>query len=148
MTTPQPCDILRAMGDVTFAVGFSGVGRAGFDRRDHTAWTPAKLVFAGGRMSFVPSRLLRLTVEAFTVTPSDVDLRLVNIQGSRYWRLKPDQSRPGLALLRAQPTAPLVLWPRSTDHGLAIVEAARAHGFHIEDRAQSLPYAQIDVLHR
>lgn len=134
------------MGDETFDVGFSGVGRAGFDRRDHTGPRSARLAFTPGHLNFTPAWWLRLSVGAFRIESSAAVLRPVNVQGSRYRSLKPDQQRVGLALLVPQPSSPLVLWPRTTNQGLAIVEAARSSGFTVEHEAQSLAYDQIDVL--
>ena len=136
------------MGDETFEVGFTGVGRGGFDRRDHTGGRSARLVFSPEQVRFVPSWWLRFSVGELGISPSDVTFRPVNVQGSRYRLWKPDQLRVGLALLRTPPSVPLVLWPRTTDQGLAMIEAARTHGFTVEHQAQSLSFEQIDVLTR
>lgn len=136
----------RVVGEASYDVGFCGVGRGGFDRRDHTGERSARLTLSPGSLRFAPSWWLWLSTSPFIVRPSELLLRPVNVKGSRYRLDKPDRWRVGIALLRSQPSAPLVLWPRTDAQALAIAQAATASGFTVEDQALSLDYEQIDVL--
>lgn len=71
------------MGEPQFDVGFSAVGRGGFDRRDHTAPRSALHTLSDDELRLVPALWLRLSVATMRARPSDVVLVVVDVRGSR-----------------------------------------------------------------